>query len=195
MKKLPALILALCLVFSLAACSGKEASSVGEDKDILVVYFSCTSNTQRVAKHIADILDADIYEIVPEEPYTSEDLDTNDPTSRTSLEQNDEAVRPAISGTVENMEEYDVIFLGYPVWWGAAPKIMYTFLESYDFSGKTIIPFCTSGSSAIGSSAANMHSAPSGSPHWLDGARFSSSAARQTIVEWLEELPVNIPEK
>ena len=195
MRRIPALILALCLAFSLSACSGRGASNLGEDDEILVVYFSCTSNTQRVAEHIADILDADIYEIVPEEPYTNEDLDTNDPASRSSLEQNDDAARPAISGAVENIEAYDVVFLGYPVWWGEAPKILDTFLESYDFSGKTVIPFCTSGSSGLGSSATNMHSAPAGSPHWLNGVRVPSSVARQTILEWLEELPVNIPEK
>ena len=194
MKRIPALILALCLLLSLAGCSGKTASDGEVEGKVLVVYFSCSGNTGRLAGHIADILDADLYEIVPEEPYTSADLETNDPDSRSSLERDDETVRPAISGAVENMEDYAIVFLGYPIWWGEAPKILYTFLESYDFSGKTVIPFCTSGSSGIGSSATHLHQSTAGSPHWLDGVRFSSGAARQTVVEWLKELPVKIPE-
>lgn len=193
MKKITALVLGLCLVFALAACSvqTKEAASTGgSDGKILVTYFSCTGNTEKVAQDIADELGADIYEIVPEEPYTSADLDSNDSSSRANLEQNDDASRPAISGSAENMEDYGIVFLGYPIWWGEAPKIIHTFLESYDFSGKTIIPFCTSGSVDIGSSATNLHDLTSDTANWLDGARFPSGAARQTVVEWIEDLPI-----
>lgn len=188
MKRVSIFIMILCAALALTACSGRTKETVSADK-VLVVYFSCTGNTQRVAENIADILGADIYEIVPEEPYTSADIDSGTSSGRAFQEQNDDA-RPAISGSVENMADYDVIFMGYPIWWGDAPKIMCTFLESYDFSGKTIIPFCTSGSSGIGSSAADIHGLASGSPHWLEGIRFPSGAARQTIVEWIDEIPI-----
>ena len=116
----------------------------------LIVYFSATNNTENIANHIKTTLgdDADLFEIVPETPYTSADLNYNT-DCRANREQNDANARPAISGSVENMKQYDVIFLGYPIWWGQAPKIMYTFLESYDLNGKTVVPFCTSGSSGI----------------------------------------------
>ena len=121
-----------------------------------------------MAENAAEILNANLYEIVPEDPYTEEDLAyyTN---GRADQEQNDASARPAISGGVENMEKYDTIILGYPIWHGQAPRIISTFLESYDFSGKTIVPFCTSHSSGIGSSADNLHALCSDSVNWLDG--------------------------
>lgn len=157
------------------------------EKKILIGYFSATNNTENIANHLNEILDADLYEIVPETPYTSDDLNYNDPNSRSSQEMNDSDARPAISGSVDNMEQYDVIFLGYPIWWGQAPKIISTFLESYDLSGKTIVPFCTSGSSGIGSSATNLHSLASDAT-WLDGQRFSGSAARSAVETWVNGL-------
>lgn len=157
------------------------------DSKILVAYFSATNNTEGVAHHIAAALGADTYEITPETPYTSEDLNYGNSTSRTSLEMNDPAARPAISGGVTNMADYDVVFLGYPIWWGQAPKIISTFLEAYDFSGKTIVPFCTSGSSDIGSSATNLQDLTSDAV-WLAGERFGSNAAHDSIVEWLNSL-------
>jgi len=117
---------------------------------VLVAYFSATGTTEGVAEHIANGLDADIYEIIPEEPYTDADLNYNDNNSRSTIEMNDPSSRPAISGSVENMEQYDIVFIGYPIWWGEAPRIVSTFVESYDFSGKTIIPFATSGGSGMG---------------------------------------------
>ena len=156
----------------------------------LVAYFSATNNTETIANHLRDILGADIYEITPETSYTSADLNYNDNSSRANREQNDPAARPAISGSVENMPQYDVIFLGYPIWHGQAPRIISTFLESYDLSGKTIVPFCTSGSSPIGSSAENLHALASGAV-WLDDNRFSGSASRSTVENWVDglELP------
>ncbi|WP_155957652.1 flavodoxin [Eubacterium sp. 14-2] len=153
---------------------------------ILVVYFSATGTTKPLAEYVAEILKADLYEIVPEDPYTEEDLAyyTN---GRADQEQNDSSARPAISGGVENMEEYDTIFLGYPIWHGQAPRIISTFLESYDFSEKTIIPFCTSHSSGIGSSADNLHSLCSDSTEWLEGKRFAGETSRGTIEEWLRD--------
>ena len=104
---------------------------------MLVAYFSATGNTENIAEHLVSILDADLYEIVPQVPYTSEDLNYSNDDCRANQEQNDPTARPSISGNVENMEDYDVIFLGYPIWWGDAPKIISTFLETYDFDGKT----------------------------------------------------------
>lgn len=150
----------------------------------LVVYFSCTGTTELVAEYITEILGADSYQIVPEDPYTETDLAyyTN---GRADQEQNDPDVRPAISGGVENMDEYDTIILGYPIWHGQAPRIISTFLESYDFSGKTIVPFCTSHSSGIGSSADNLHVLCADSTLWMEGRRFEAGTSKKTIEEWL----------
>ncbi|MCM1578160.1 MAG: flavodoxin, partial [Ruminococcus sp.] len=129
------------------AMSETTADPQVQESKILVAYFSATNTTEGVAKRIADGLNADIYEIIPAEPYTSADLDYGDNNSRSTIEMNDPNSRPAISGSVENMGQYDIIFIGYPIWWGDAPRIVSTFMESYDFSGKTIVPFCTSGGS------------------------------------------------
>lgn len=158
---------------------------------VLIAYFSATNNTEGIAHHLDAILDADLYEITPEQPYTSADLNYGDNSSRSSREMNDPGARPAISGSVENMEQYDVIFLGYPIWWGQAPKIISTFLESYDLAGKTIVPFCTSGSSGIGSSAANLHSLAS-SATWMDGQRFSGGAPRSAVESWVTGLGLTL---
>ena len=158
---------------------------------VLVAYFSATGNTRPLAEYMANGLGADLYEIVPEEPYTEADLNYNDSGSRTSIEMNDPDSRPAISGSVENMEQYDVVFIGYPIWWGQAPKIISTFLESYDWSGKIIVPFCTSGSSSIGSSASNLESLTSGA-EWLSGRRFSGSASQDELLGWADSLDLNL---
>ena len=164
-----------------------------QEHKILVAYFSATGTTKGVAEHIANSLNADIYEIVPEEAYTDADLDYNDNNSRTTIEMNDPDARPAISGSVENMEQYDIIFVGYPIWWGEAPRIVSTFMESYDFSGKTIVPFCTSGGSGIGSSASNLERLTSGAT-WLDGRRLNGSDSQDTVMEWVDSLDLNLAE-
>ena len=146
-----------------------------DEPKVLVVYFSATGTTERVAKTIQSSLDADIYEIKPAVPYTSADLNYNT-DCRANREQNDPSARPEISGSIENIGQYEVIFIGYPIWWGKAPKIIYTFFESCDsdFEGVTIIPFCTSGSSGIGSSATDLHGlAPSAD--WKSGARIGGT--------------------
>ena len=155
----------------------------------LVVYFSCTGTTELVAEYVTEILGADSYEIVPENPYTEADLAyyTN---GRADQEQNDPDVRPGISGGVENMDEYDTIILGYPIWHGQAPRIISTFLESYDFSGKTMIPFCTSHSSGIGSSASNLHTLCSESTEWLDGKRFEAGVSKESVQNWIGEIGI-----
>lgn len=158
-----------------------------EEAKVLVAYFSATNTTKGVAEHIANGLNADLYEIVPEEPYTDADLNYNDNNSRSTIEMNDPDSRPAISGSVENMEQYDIVFIGYPIWWGEAPRIVSTFMESYDFSGKTIVPFCTSGGSGIGSSASNLEQLTNGAT-WLDGRRLNGSDSQDTVMEWVAEL-------
>ncbi len=168
---------------------GQDTSPAGGPR-ILVAYFSATGSTAAVAGYLSDALDAELYEITAERPYTAADLDYTDPNSRSSREQNDPAARPEISGTVEQMEQYDVVFLGYPIWHGQAPKIISTFLEGYEFSSKTIVPFCTSHSSGLGSSADNLHALASDA-HWLEGNRFSSSADASAVEAWASglELP------
>ena len=130
-----------------------ESEEETPEGGVLVAYFSATGNTEGIAQHLQSILDADLYEIVPEVAYTDEDLNYSNDDCRANQEQNDPAARPAITGTLEHPEDYDVVFLGYPIWWGQAPKVIYTFLESCDFGDAAIVPFCTSGSSGIGSSA------------------------------------------
>ena len=159
--------------------------------DVLVAYFSATGNTENIAEHLVSILDADLYEIVPQVPYTSEDLNYSNDDCRANQEQNDPTARPAISGGVENMEDYEAIFLGYPIWWGDAPKIISTFLETYDFDGKTIVPFCTSGSSSIGGSVSDLEALTSGAA-WLDGQRFSGSASQETVSQWVDSLGLDL---
>ena len=140
---------------------------------------------------IADSLSADIYEIVPEQSYTDADLDYHDDSSRSTIEMNDSTARPAISGSVENMEQYSMVFIGYPIWWGDAPRILSTFMESYDFSGKTIVPFCTSGGSGVGASASNLEAVTEGAT-WLSGTRLNGESSYETIVDWVNGLGLDI---
>ena len=171
-----------------------ESVSIGEQEAemgtrTLVAYFSCTGTTQPLAEYAAEILGADLYEIMAEDPYTEADL-AYYTGGRADQEQNDPSSRPAISGSVENMDSYDTILIGYPIWHGQAPRIISTFLESYDFSGKTIVPFCTSHSSGIGSSATNLHELCSDSARWMDGRRFEAGTSRDAIEEWLGSMGI-----
>lgn len=167
--------------------SSANADTESAGSQVLVAYFSATGTTEGVAENIAGGLGADLYEIVPEEPYTDADLDYHDDNSRSTIEMNDSSSRPAISGSVENMEQYSIVFIGYPIWWGEAPRIVSTFMESYDFSGKTIVPFCTSGGSGIGSSASNLEELTTGAT-WLDGQRLNGSDSQDTVMEWVNNL-------
>lgn len=173
----------------------KEESEIPDEQGsrILVAYFSATNTTKGVAEHIANGLGAELYEIVPEEPYTDADLDYNDDSSRSTIEMNDPDARPVISGSVENMDQYDIVFLGYPIWWGEAPRIVSTFVESYDFSGKTIVPFCTSGGSGMGSSATNLEQLTSGAT-WLEGQRLNGGDSQDTVMEWVKGLGLDLGE-
>lgn len=163
-----------------------SAQEPGEEDtpSTLVAYFSATGNTEGIAQHLQAILDAGLYEIVPAEPYSDDDLNYNVSDCRANQEQNDPDARLAIDGSVDNMEDYEVIFLGYPIWWGEAPRIVSTFLESYDFDGKTIVPFCTSASSGMGESAEAL-AALAGSAAWLEGARFNPGASQEEVAAWV----------
>lgn len=217
MKRIFAVLTALMLLCTLAACGGKENQSPvdpsqtvqegnlseGEDSippdesgsvtdsdeetRVLVAYFSATGHTENIARHIQTHLDADLYQIVPEEPYTDDDLNYSDDDCRANREQNDPDARPAIAGTLEHPEDYDVVFLGYPIWWGQAPKIIYTFLESNDFAGVTVVPFCTSGSSEIGSSVEHLQPL-SPDADWRSGQRFSGGASQEDVASWIDSL-------
>lgn len=170
--------------------SGAEGGVQTQDGKVLVAYFSATGTTEGVAQQIADGLHGDLYEIIPEEPYTDADLNYNDNNSRSTIEMNDPSSRPAISGSVEHMEQYDIVFIGYPIWWGEAPRIVSTFVESYDFSGKTVVPFCTSGGSGVGSSASDLEQLTSGAT-WMEGRRLRGSDSQETIMEWVSGLELD----
>ena len=166
-----------------------QEPSKGNANSTLVAYFSATGNTEEIAQHLQTILGASLYEIIPAKPYSDDDLDYNASDCRANQEQNDPSVRPAIDGSVENMDSYDVILLGYPIWWGEAPRIISTFLESYDFTGKTIVPFCTSGSSSRGGSAEHL-TVLAADATWLEGARFNPGATQDEVAAWVEGLGV-----
>lgn len=155
---------------------------------ILVAYFSASGETARLATTIADVTGGDLFEILPEAPYTAADLDWKDKTSRSTLEMKDAASRPAISGRVENMAQYDTVFVGFPIWWYQAPRIIETFLERYDFAGKTLIPFATSGGSDMGKTEDILRPCCSAQTAWRPGKRLSSRESAASVREWVESL-------
>ena len=177
---------------SAEAADAEEESAPAEESDqesargsrVLVAYFSATGNTREVALALQGILGADLYEIVPQEAYTGDDLNYSDDDCRANREQNDPEARPALAEVPEFSEEDDLVFLGYPIWWGQAPKVMYTFLESWDFGGATIVPFCTSGSSGIEGSLDELESADT-SVTWEPGRRFNASVSEEAIDEFV----------
>ena len=198
MKKLLASIMAVMLVLAMTSCSGGNSGASGDDQaaqqntDVrsIVVYFSCTGNTKAVAEEVAAQTGSELHEIVPEEPYTEEDLNYNNDNCRANIEMNDPESRPAISNTIENFSEYYTIYIGYPIWWGSLPRIMNTFLDTYDFSGKTIVPFCTSGSSSISQSVSVIREAEP-EAQIKKGLQISSAGADDSSYEvrkWLEEI-------
>jgi len=214
MKKLTSILLVLALVFSLAACSNSSsdgasttssatsapAGTQSADENtqdtntsskILVVYYSATGSTKSVAKTVADTVGADLFEITPVDPYTSEDLNWSNDNSRVSVEHNDESKRnvPLTKVTPDNWVDYDTVFIGYPIWWGIAAWPVNDFIKGNDFSGKTVIPFCTSASSGIGRSG-KLLSDMAGTGKWLDGERFSSGASSSTIEAWVNGLDI-----
>ena len=158
-----------------------------EAADVLVVWFSPNDTIRAAAAIAAGALDADLFEIRPEVPYTAEDLNYSDDSTRATTEQRDETARPAIASLPEDLAPYRTILLGYPIWWGQAPRILYTFLESVDLSGKTVIPFCTSGGSGIGRSGSNLAS-QAGSGNWLEGGRLDAGISESEIQDWINDM-------
>ncbi len=162
---------------------------LNNNNKILVVYYSAQNHTRNVAEKIANNLNADIFEIIPEDIYTSSDLDWTNENSRVTKEHNDETLRNVKlkSSQVENWGDYDTILIGYPIWWGIAAWPVNTFVKENDFSSKTIIPFCTSASSGLGESG-KLLAEEAGTGDWLDGFRFSSSAPDNDIKNWTDTL-------
>ena len=153
--------------------------------NIIVAYFSASGVTKELAERLAAKAGADLFEIRPAVPYTDADLDWMDENSRSSVEMKDRNCRPEIASVVDNMEEYDVVFVGFPVWWYREPSIIDTFMEMYDLTGKKIIPFCTSGSSGIGDSGANMQELAPGA-EVLKGDRFVPAVTDDELKAWVE---------
>lgn len=149
----------------------------------LVAYFSASGVTAKVAEKLAKVTGADLFEIKPEVPYTKADLNWMNKKSRSSIEMSDQSCRPAIATKVDNMADYDTVFVGFPVWWYREPSIIDTFMEAYDFSGKTVVPFCTSGSSGIGDSGDNMQALAPGSKVAI-GERFKGRVSDDELAAW-----------
>lgn len=214
MKKLATVVLSCLLMFCLVACSSggsgstssadTSSSSVSSASDetsatteesstdlgnVLVVYYSATGNTERVANSIAEATGGDLFEIEPTEPYTDDDLNWNDESSRVSREYEDESLRdvPLVNTTVDGWDDYDTVFIGYPIWWGIAAWPVDGFVEANDFSDKTVIPFATSASSGMGQSG-ELLADLAGTGDWQDGMRFSSGTGDDEVQEWVETL-------
>lgn len=213
MKRIVYILLSFAFALSLAACgndtvntnnsdtanSSADVSNIVEDeteitldKKVLVVYYSATGSTKAVAETMADTLEADIFEIVPQEPYTDEDLDWTNNNSRVSVEHNDESKRdvPLTKVTPDNWGQYDTVYIGYPIWWGIAAWPVNGFAEANDFTGKNVIPFCTSSSSSIGQSGELLANI-AGTGNWSEGKRFSSSISEEEVNEWINEITIN----
>lgn len=218
MKKLATVVLSCLLMFCLVACSSggsgstssadTSSSSVSSASDetsatteesstdlgnVFVVYYSATGNTERVANSIAEATGGDLFEIEPTEPYTDDDLNWNDESSRVSREYEDESLRdvPLVNTTVDGWDDYDTVFIGYPIWWGIAAWPVDGFVEANDFSDKTVIPFATSTSSGMGQSG-ELLADLAGTGDWQDGMRFSSGAGDDEVQEWVETLARSI---
>ena len=189
MKKLTAFLLALLLTVSAFAPVLAEETATAEEphSPILIAYFSATGTTKAVAEKLAQALEADLYEIVPEEIYTDADLNWNDRKSRTSLETDDPDCRPAIAGELPDLTGYDTVYIGYPIWWGDVPRIVSNFVESVDLTDKTMAVFFTSGGSGLGNSMKHLEE-QAGAGLWLEGRRFTPSTTVEELAEWAESL-------
>ena len=172
--------------------SEPEDSQSVENGGVLVVYYSATGNTEAVAGYIAEATGGDLFELEPAEPYTDADLNWTDENSRVTLEHEDESLRDVelVADTVDNWDSYDTVFIGYPIWWGIAAWPVDTFVEANDFTGKTVIPFCTSSSSGLGQSG-ELLAEMAGTGDWLEGQRFRSSASQEDVTEWVDSLGLN----
>lgn len=187
------IVVFLCLLFLLTGCQDKQNTSQEKNvsnRSVLVVYFSNTGTTKQIAQWISKQKNTELYEIEAQDSYTALDLDYNNPSSRSSLEQNNQSSRPKIKNAIKSIEEYDTIILGYPIWHGQAPRIIDTFLESYDFKDKTIIPFCTSHSSGIGLSDQELHKHVSNKTTWVDGKGFKGDVNQDEVDMWIKGLNI-----
>lgn len=156
----------------------------------LVAYFSASGTTRKLANALAEILNADIYEIKPAMLYTGKDLNWNNQQSRSSVEMADINSRPELADTSAQIDNYDTIFLGFPIWWYVAPHIINSFLESYDFGGKTIVIFATSGGSGFGETLAQLKPSCANSTLWLQGKVFRGRADKSALSDWVKSLPI-----
>ena len=183
MKKTVIMLTAL-LAISLSACSQSNKKENNEMKKTLVAYFSASGVTRGVAKQLAEVTGADLHEIKPAQPYTDADLDWRDKQSRSSIEMQDKNSRPAITDKLQNMQDYDVVYVGFPIWWYTCPTIINTFMEAYDFQGKTVIPFATSGGSSIKKANADLKAAY---PllNWKEG-KLLNRVSKDDLKKWVE---------
>lgn len=177
-----------------SSSSAEETATVSSSEvgKTLVVYYSASGNTARVANNIAESAGADLFEITPTEPYTSEDLNWTDDNSRVSREHDDESLRdvPLTTTEVENWDDYDTVFIGYPIWWGIAAWPVNNFVKNNDFTGKTVIPFATSSSSGMGQSGQLLEEM-AGTGEWQEGQRFSSGASESDVADWVNSLEIS----
>lgn len=185
MKKVVILMSAL-MALCLSACSQGSNKKENKQMKTLVAYFSATGTTKGVAQQLAEVTGADLHEIKPEKPYTDADLDWQDKQSRSTTEMEDKSSRPAITEKLPNMQEYDVIYVGFPIWWYTCPTIINTFMESYDFKGKTVIPFATSGGSSIKKACEDLKTAYP-EVNWKEG-KLLNRASKSEIEEWISGL-------
>ncbi len=155
-------------------------------KKALVAYFSASGVTAKLAERLADAIGADLSEIEPKARYTSADLDWRNKQSRSSVEMNDRSCRPEINRNVDDMAQYDVVFVGFPIWWYREPSVIDTFMEAYDFSGKTVVPFVTSGGSGIGDSVANLQMLAAGAKI-ATGKRFDANTSADKLADWAKQ--------
>ena len=195
MKKIIPLLVSALMLLSLAACGSKTTAPetptapAARGGKTLVVYFSAPGNTKAAAEAIAAATGGDLLELEPAEPYTSADLDYNNADSRVSREHDDASLRDVAlkTTTVANWADYDTVYICYPIWWGIAAWPVDTFVKANDFTGKTVIPFCTSGSSDIGESDTQL-AALAGTGDWQTGKRFASAVTQQEVADWVKSL-------
>ena len=167
-----------------------EPAFTPTDSSILVACFSATGNTWPLAEYAAEYLNADLFRIEPEEPYTDADLNYSDDKCRANVEMQDESCRPALAATVENMDQYDTVILAFPIWWGQAPRIIETFIEAHDLSGKTVLAFCISGGSGYGRTGAILSALTDDTVNWLEGRRFSAGTSAEEMEAWLQDMNI-----
>lgn len=197
MKKIWSVLVAAALIFTLAACGNSNSNNTGSNEKgtaaftgkALVVYYSGSGNTKRVAEFVADELNADTFELVPVEPYSDADLNWRDSSSRVNKEHDDASLQDIalVSTEVPNWDDYDVVLFGYPIWWQEASWVVNNFIKNNDFTGKTVIPFCTSSSSGLGDSGTNLEKM-AGTGTWLEGQRFNENPSEDSVREWVRGL-------